>query len=120
MIYLHLYTDSAGESHFEELEANFSSANYAPPAPPLDVADFSPAAQYGFISMKPGWYGDWHPVPARQVMVFVEGELEAQASDGEARRMVPGVVLLLEDTTGRGHKSWVVGEKTVTIFVVRL
>ncbi len=52
-------------------------------------------------------------------MVFVEGEMEVQASAGEARRLVPGVVLLLENTTGRGHRSWVVGEKTVTMFAVR-
>ncbi len=120
MLYLRLYADSSGESHFEELEAAFSLADYAPPAPPIYVSDFSPAAQRGFIRLMPGWYGDWHPVPGRQAQIFLEGELEAQASDGEVRQASPGTVVLVEDTTGRGHKSWVVGEKEVTIFVARL
>jgi len=120
MDFVRLYTDASGETHFTDLEASFSLLNYAPPAPPLHVSDFNPASQWGFIRLKPGWSGDWHPVPGRQVQIFVEGEIEAQVSDGEVRRFGPGSVVLVEDTTGKGHKSWVVGEKELTIFVVRL
>lgn len=120
MIYGRVYADENGESHFEELEAIFSPVDYVPPAPPFFASPFSPAGQYGMLRIPAGWYGDWHPVSSRQMQIFVEGELEAQFSDGEIRRVGPGSVYLVEDTTGKGHKSWVVGDKDVVIFVVRL
>jgi hypothetical protein len=120
MNYVRLYTDAVGETHFEAIEADFGLVNYAPPAPPLFTSKFSPAEQQGFMRIEPGWYGDWHPVPRRQMQVFVEGALEAEASDGTVLQAGPGTVVLVEDTTGKGHKSWVSGDKTVVIFVVQL
>jgi hypothetical protein len=35
----HLYTDADGESHFEDIEFDMSSIQYAPPAPALDISD---------------------------------------------------------------------------------
>jgi hypothetical protein len=34
--------------------------------------------------------------------------------------MGPGSVVLVEDTEGKGHRSWVVGEEDVVIAVVQL
>jgi quercetin dioxygenase-like cupin family protein len=61
------------------------------------------------ISSPAGWQGDWHPAPRRQVMFVLAGELEVRVSDGEVRRFGPGAMLLVEDTTGTGHVSSVVG-----------
>jgi hypothetical protein len=116
-----VYTDPSGETHFEDLgDVPFTLASYAPPAPPFDVSPFAPSASYGFLRLPPGWCGDWHPVPFRQAQIWVRGEIEAQVSDGEVRRFGPGAVVLVEDTTGKGHVSRVVGEKEVLIAVVRL
>jgi len=76
--------------------------------------------QYGFLRIPAGWCGDWHPVPSRQVQIILAGEVEAQASDGMVRRAGPGTVVLVEDTTGKGHMSRVVGQEDVVIAVVRL
>jgi quercetin dioxygenase-like cupin family protein len=44
-------------------------------------------------------------------MIFcLSGEIEAEVSDGEVRRFGPGAVILLEDTSGPGHITRVVGE----------
>jgi hypothetical protein len=116
-----IYTDPSGETHFADLgDVPFTPANYAPPAPPLDVAPFAPALQYGFLRLPAGWYGDWHPAPFRQLQIPVSGEVEAQVSDGEVRRFGPGMAVLLEDATGKGHVSRTVGEGDVVIVVVRL
>jgi hypothetical protein len=120
MKYIRVYTDPSGETHFADLQLTFSSVNYAPPAPPIGVSPFSPAAQQGFIRIPAGWYGDWHPVARRQIHVYVAGEIEAQVSDGEVRRAGPGTVVLVEDTTGKGHTSRVVGAEDVIIGVVLL
>jgi hypothetical protein len=36
-------------------------------------------------------------------MVKLAGEAEIIASDGERRQVGPGMVVLLEDTSGKGH-----------------
>lgn len=120
MKYLHVYTDPSGETHFEDLETTFSPVDYAPPAPPFDVSPFAPAAAYGFLRLPPGWYGDWHPVARPQVHFYLAGEIEAEVSDGEVRRAVPGMVVLVEDTTGKGHISRVIGTEAALIAVVQL
>ncbi len=50
----------------------------------------------------------------------LEGQMDFESSDGDVRRIVPGSALLLEDTTGRGHSSRVVGDSPVTLAAVRL
>ncbi len=120
MKYTRIYTDSDGESHFEDVEVELVQADFAPPAPPINVSSFSPAAQYGYISAPPGWHGDWHPTPQRQIMFYLSGEIEAEVSDGEVRRFGPGSVTLLEDTTGKGHTSRVISPDAALLAVVQL
>ncbi len=120
MKYTRVYADSAGESHFEDITVEMKEMDFAPPAPPLNLSPFFSATNYGFMSASPGWYGDWHPTPKRQIMFYLQGEIEAEVSDGEIRRFGPGSVTLVEDTTGRGHKSRVVGTVDVLLAVVQL
>jgi quercetin dioxygenase-like cupin family protein len=44
-----------------------------------------------------------HQAPARQFVIILSGELEAETTDGDKRVMGPGDFALVEDTTGRGH-----------------
>ena len=48
---------------------------------------------------------DWHNAPARQLVVLLAGEAEYEASDGERRHLGAGDVMLVEDTTGKGHRA---------------
>lgn len=68
--YVRLYADASGESHFADEEAALREVDFAPPAPPLHLWAFT----------------------------LLAGEVEGQASDGEARRFGPGSILLMEDT----------------------
>jgi hypothetical protein len=116
-----LYTDARGETHFEEVEVPLAAADFAPPpAPPVNLSPLSPAGWYGFMSAPPGWDGDWHPVPVRMLTVYMAGEIEVEVSDGESRRFRPGDVTLAEDTTGRGHRSRVVGSAEALLAIVQL
>ena len=81
----------------------------------------SPAAsRFLFLSAPVGWGGEWHPVPRRQWMLCLAGEIEVEASDGAVRRFGPGGATLFEDTTGTGHRSRVVGETSALPAVVQL
>jgi len=113
-----LYADASGESHFEDIEIDLKSTDYAPPAPNLYVSEFSPAESYGFLYAPPGWYGDWHPAPKKQLFLYLSGEIEVTASDGEIRRFRSGSITIAEDTTGRGHTSRVVGSEDALLAIV--
>ena len=109
--YTRVYTDEIGETHFEDVEIDLVSVDFAPPAPALDLSVFTEAKKFGFVNAPPSWYGDWHPTPKRQMFVYISGKIEARVSDGEVRVFGPCSVTLLEDTTGKGHTSRVIGDQ---------
>ncbi len=118
--YTRLYADEDGESHFEDVDIDLTLTDYAPPAPPLNLSSFAPATQFGFMNAPAGWYSDWHASSGRDLFVVLSGEWEVTASDGETRRFGIGAVLRVEDTTGKGHSSRVVGEFDSLAIMVRL
>ena len=120
MKYTRIYADPAGISHFEDVEVEFELVDFAPPAPPLFLSSFSPALQYAFSTLPAGWYGNWHPAPHRQFSIILSGEIEVQSSDGELRRFRPGSIHLMEDTSGKGHITRVVGASDVFAAIIQL
>ena len=120
MQYTRLYTDAAGVSHFAEVVVPVSPAAYAPPAPPLHVSTFLEATRVGFLQEASGWDGGWHPSPRRQFVLVLGGAFEIEVGDGERRAFGPGAVLLLEDTTGRGHASRFTGGEDCVVALVHL
>ena len=120
MKYTRYYADESGESHIEDVEVELTPRDFAPPAPPLHLSPMVPATGVAFVRFPAGWDGDWHPTPRRQLFFFLAGELEGETSDGERRRYGPGSAALLEDTTGKGHRSRVVGDGEVLAAVVQL
>ena len=118
--YARIYADKEGESHIEDLEVAFVPTDFAPPAPPLNLSPFWPAARLGFLNAPAGWCGDWHPTPCRQYVIYLAGVIEGEVSDGTVRRFGPGSVTLLEDTTGKGHRSRVIGDEDAVTVIVQL
>ena len=106
-----IWADDTGESHFEDMELELESIDYAPPAPPLDVSAPFPAEQALVFEFPAGWFGDWHPSPRRQLYFNLGGRLEVEVGDGEVRRVGPGDIVLLEDLTGSGHVTRVIGDE---------
>ena len=115
-----IYADATGTSHFEDSELAMSSADFAPPAPPMQVSQFEEATRYGFVRAPSGWFGDWHPAPRRQLAFILGGEIEVGVAGGEVRRFVPGSMVLLEDTSGKGHTTRVVGSNPMVVAFVQL
>jgi hypothetical protein len=121
MQYMRVYADSDGESHFEDVAVEFQEVNFSPPTPPVYLSPFAPATRWAFFTLPPGWCGDWHPTPRRQIFFYLAGEAEIEVSDGEIRRFQVGdAALLLEDTTGKGHRSRVIGAEPLLLVVVQL
>ena len=113
MDYTRIYCDAAGESHFEDVAVSVAPLNFAPPAPPVSVAAPIRAERLILAEFPPAWASNWHPAPRRQFYFHLSGTLEVKASDGEVRRFSPGSLILLEDTTGKGHCTRVIGSAVV-------
>ena len=120
MDYVRLYTDEQGESHFQDQSETLHPFDFAPPAPLVNLSSAKPASQVIFLGAPTGWTSDLHPAPRRQYFCFLSGEVEITVSDGETRLFKPGAVLLLEDTTGKGHISRLVSEEELLAVVVQL
>lgn len=112
-----LYTDSAGESHFQDEPMEVQEVDFAPPAPPMYLSAPTEAKQMVYLKLPSGWYGDLHPAPRRQQMTLLTGTLEVVASDGEARQFAPGETVLVEDTTGKGHATKSVDGESLLLVV---
>jgi len=119
-IYTRLFSDSEGESHFEDIEIDLAATDYAPPAPPLDLSAVTPAMQFGFMRAPARWSSDWHPSSGRNLFVVLSGEWEVTVSDGESRRFKVGSVLLVEDMIGKGHTSRVVSDAESLAVMVQM
>lgn len=117
--YSRLYSDSSGESHFEDVTVELSEVDFAPPAPALLLAEFGPAVRAALLGGAAGWEGEWHRSSGRNLFVVISGEWEIEASDGTKRLFSATDVLLVEDTFGKGHNSRVVSaDDSLAVLVV--
>jgi quercetin dioxygenase-like cupin family protein len=114
MRYVRVHGGDDGRSRFEDREVSFSSAAFAPPAPPLDVSATVPVREVLFIRFAAGWTDPAHPAPARQWMFVLSGHGEISAG-GEARSWGPGDVFLLEDTSPPGHATTVLEDAVIAV-----
>jgi len=118
--YTRLFSDEAGESHFEDCESELTLIDFAPPTAPLGVSENFPASEAAFLGGPSGWTGDWHVSLSRNLFVVISGEWELEASDGTTRLFSPNSVLLAEDLSGKGHRSRVVSHEDSLALLVRL
>ncbi len=95
-----LYADDKGESHFEDMEVEFTETGRAGRLSPR-----LPATGIIFREVPSDYDLDWHPAPRRQYIINLDAGVQITASDGEVRRIGAGEVLLVEDTWGKGHLS---------------
>jgi hypothetical protein len=101
-----LYTDSSGQSHFRDIEVEWAEDTRGG-----KLSKRLPATGIIFREVPPTYDLDWHPAPRRQYIINLDAGVEITASDGEARKIGAGEVILVEDTTGKGHLSKAIDNK---------
>jgi hypothetical protein len=105
-----LYTGPDGQTHAQEIEANFSSGK------PNDIFKLMRIAGAELHRAAPGTVSDWHTAPRRQYVITLSGHGELELTGGKKIPVGPGQIELAEDTTGKGHITRVVGnEDRVTL-----
>jgi hypothetical protein len=101
-----LYADAKGESHWRDIEVEWVEETRGG-----KLSKRLPATGIIFRQVPPSYDLDWHPAPRRQYIINLDAGVQITASDGEARVIGAGEVVLVEDTHGKGHLSKAVGAK---------
>lgn len=109
LMYVRVFVDDEGCSHFEDCTLPLETRDFAPPATPLEVSNFITAEGFAVLRFAPGWSGPWHPSPYRQWMFLLSGSVTVTVSDGTERTLAPGDIILLEDAGTEGHLTRVNG-----------
>src|SRR4030095_2882347 len=109
--YVRLFADDSGESHFENVSVELASVEFARGIPNLFTSTSLDSTNASFFGAPGGWEADWHPSSGRHLFAVLSGMWEVTTSDGEVRTFAKGDVLLVEDTTGKGHTSRVISQE---------
>ena len=108
-----LYTDDQGETHFRDIEIEWKNEG-----PGGKTSATLPATGIILRETQGSYDLDWHPAPRRQYIINLDAGVQITASDGEARVIGAGEVILVEDTHGKGHLSKAIaGKMRHSIFV---
>ncbi len=105
-----LYTGEDGQSHIEEVDLTSHP----------ELQEGLAAKNINFQTSPPGRFVDWHPAPRRQYVISLSGQIEIGLGDGSTSRYGHGDARLVEDTTGQGHTTRVVGDQPSITAVVPL
>jgi quercetin dioxygenase-like cupin family protein len=95
----------SGGSRFEEMEIDLTDAGAIG-----RLSEPYAASSVTFRETDPDYDYDWHRAPRRQLIVLLDGKIEVEVTSGEKRQFSGGDVLLVEDTTGTGHRTRALGE----------
>lgn len=95
-----VYSDSSGHSRFGNIEIQLKEEGEIG-----FLSDKFPARNVIFRKVKPTYDYDFHNAPQRQYIILLDGEIEIETSTGDKRTFKGGDILLMEDTTGKGHKT---------------
>lgn len=95
-----IFSDENGESHFEDLEiplANHGEIGF--------LSEDIQVKKLQFRTVSADYDYDFHCAPQKQYIVLLDGGVEIETSSGEIRKFRTGEILLVEDTSGKGHKT---------------
>src|SRR5262249_19118688 len=101
-----LYVDAKGDSHFRDIEVEWAGGRHM-----SRLSKRRPATGIIFRETRGDYDLDWHPAPRRQYIINLDAGVQITASDGEARVIGAGEVILVEDVHGKGHLSKSIGGK---------
>ena len=104
MTFTRIYSDIDGESHFEDVAVPLHDEGMVG-----FLSDNFHVSTLRFRENKPDYNWDYHTAPTRQFIVMLTGEIEIETSLGEIRKFKSGNVLLVEDVTGKGHRTKNIG-----------
>lgn len=105
-----MYRGEDGKSHIDKMDLSSKAK----------IASLQPAKGIIFSEAPAGNFIDWHPAPRRQYIIQLSGQIEIGLPDGTTVRYQPGDIRLVEDTTGQGHTTRVIGSQSSITATIHL
>jgi quercetin dioxygenase-like cupin family protein len=103
-----IFTGPDGQSHAEELQMKLNGRS----------SELMNATGVQFSRTAAGNFSDWHVGPRRQYVITLSGRGEIEVAGGKKISMGPGHINLIEDLTGKGHTTRVIGtEDRITVAI---
>ncbi|MDE3170416.1 MAG: cupin domain-containing protein [Acidobacteriota bacterium] len=104
-----LYTGPDGQAYVKTIHAA---------ARPNGVVDLLPTSGIEIHRTPPGFSIGWHLERRRQYLITLSGRGEIGIAGGKTIILTPGSILLVENTTGKGHQTRTLGNKPwVTLWI---
>jgi mannose-6-phosphate isomerase-like protein (cupin superfamily) len=97
-----LYTGPDGQAYVKNIEVA---------ARPNGVVDLLPNSGVEIHRTQPGFSIGWHVETRRQYLITLSGTGEIDIAGGKKIILKPGSILLVENGTGKGHETRVVGNQ---------
>ena len=112
-----LYTGADGQTHEERIEIKLTRSNLYSEA---DASEAVKVSEAQVFRLPKGRVLDWHNPARRQYVVTLSGRGEVEIAGRQKLLLNPGRVVLLENTTGKGHITRSVGSEDLTLLIVPL
>ena len=108
-----VFTDENGDSRFEDLFVPMYEAGGIGA-----LSEMQPVKSIIFREVEPSYDYNFHNAPQKQYIILLDGGIEIETSLGETRRFEAGEILLVEDTSGKGHRTRNLNaEKRKSVFI---
>lgn len=110
-----IFSDENGESHFEDIEIpliNQGEIGF--------LSEGINVKKIQFRKVSADYDYDFHHAPQKQYIVLLDGGVEIETSLGEIRQFQTGEILLVEDISGKGHKTKNLEKKERTSLFIHL
>jgi hypothetical protein len=115
---LRIYADADGQSRFEDVSLDLLSSTAT--GAEMASTDLWPGKALQFRNVERDFESGFHVAPRRQLVINLSGSNELEVSNGERRILGPGAVVLVEDTTGQGHKAAKTNGQPLQMLIVHL
>lgn len=111
MHYTRVYADENGESCFEDVEPRTERRQVAESDLVAEISETFAVREVFFREPVVEASPVPHNAPYPLFIVMLRGTCSIEISSGETREFGPGDVVLVEDTTGKGHTTRRVGDE---------
>jgi hypothetical protein len=118
MVMTRIFTGPDGQARTEPIEMLLTPSATAPTTGTREASQSVAVTQLTAVRTSPGYVEDWHPVGRRQYVVMISGRREIEVAGGKKIALAPGSMMLVEDTTGKGHVTRGVGADDAISLVI--
>lgn len=77
------------------------------------------ATRFIMIRLPPGWVGEQHVSPKKQILFCLSGSVRITCSTGAVEVLTAGMGIEMSDIVGKGHKSEVTSAEPVNAVIIQ-